>query len=115
MPVKIAHECGLSIGGMEPSATFATQFDADLVRQYDVAGPRYTSYPTAPQFHPDFGELQFREHARASNASARDLSLYVHLPYCASPCFYCGCLRLITRDRSKLDVYLQHLFGEIEL
>jgi oxygen-independent coproporphyrinogen-3 oxidase len=102
--------------GMKPAAIpFATQFDAELVRRYDIAGPRYTSYPTAPQFHAGFGETQFRERALASNASARDLSLYVHLPYCASPCFYCGCLRLITRDSRKLEVYLEYLQREIEL
>ena len=101
--------------GMQSHAAFATQFDAELIRRYDIAGPRYTSYPTAPQFHSGFGEAQFRERALASNATERELSLYLHLPYCASPCFYCGCLRLITRDRTKLDVYLQHLFREIEL
>src|SRR5215472_1524708 len=95
--------------------TIVPEFDAELIHRYDVAGPRYTSYPTAPQFHTGFGDLQFRERALASNASGRDLSVYLHLPYCASPCFYCGCLRLITRDRSKLDVYLARLFREIEL
>ncbi len=93
----------------------APTFDAELIRRYDIPGPRYTSYPTAPHFHSDFGETQFREQAAASNASGRDLSLYLHLPYCDSPCFYCGCLRLVTRDRRKIEHYLQYLLREIEM
>jgi oxygen-independent coproporphyrinogen-3 oxidase len=90
-------------------------FDADLIRRYDIAGPRYTSYPTAPQFHSRFGESNYRAQVQASNSSGRDLSLYLHLPYCASPCFYCGCLRLITRDRAKIESYLEYLLREMEL
>src|SRR3546814_1866832 len=73
---------------------------ADLLRRYDRPGPRYTSYPTAPQFAASFGEAQFREVARASNEDPipRRLSLYVHVPFCVSPCFYCGCNRIITRS-----------------
>jgi len=90
-------------------------FDADLIRRYDISGPRYTSYPTAPNFHSRFGENNYRSQALASNASGRDLSLYMHLPYCTSPCFYCGCLRLITRDRSKIESYLEYLLREMTL
>ena len=90
-------------------------FDADLIRRYDIAGPRYTSYPTAPHFHARFGEANYRAQALASNASERDLSLYLHLPYCTSPCYYCGCLRLITRNRSKIESYLEYLLREMAL
>ncbi|HEX2494214.1 MAG TPA: hypothetical protein VHK24_10600, partial [Steroidobacter sp.] len=78
-------------------------FDADLLRRYDRPGPRYTSYPTAPQFGADFDELALRECIRRSNAEPipRRLSLYLHIPYCFSPCFYCGCNRIITRDPAK--------------
>ena len=94
-----------------------TAYDTDLLRRYDVPGPRYTSYPTAPHFHADFGEREFREAAAASNGDPipRRLSLYVHVPFCASPCFYCGCTRVITRDRGKAEVYLERLFRELEL
>jgi oxygen-independent coproporphyrinogen-3 oxidase len=92
-------------------------FDADLVRRYDRPGPRYTSYPTAPQFGPQFTEERFRACARRSNAEPipRDLSLYVHIPFCFSPCFYCACTRIITRDRSRGGLYLERLMREIEM
>ena len=92
-------------------------FDAGLLRRYDRPGPRYTSYPTAPQFNADFGEAALREVARASNEGPipRPLSLYVHVPFCFSPCFYCGCNRIITRDLSRGRAYLERLEREIAL
>lgn len=91
-------------------------FDADLVRRYDRPGPRYTSYPTAPQFDSVFDEATLRDYIRRSNADPipRRLSLYVHIPYCFSPCFYCGCTRIITRDRTKGRTYLERLVRETE-
>ena len=92
-----------------------TVFDADLVRRYDRPGPRYTSYPTALEFHAGFGWAEYQAAARASNArEARPLSLYLHVPFCESPCFYCGCNKVITRDHGRAGVYLAHLFLEIE-
>src|SRR5688500_8976009 len=92
-------------------------FYAALLRRYDRPGPRNTSYPTAPQFHPAFGETQLREAAAASNGDPipRRLSLYVHIPFCTSPCFYCGCNRIITRDKSSAESYLVRLYREIAL
>lgn len=92
-------------------------FDADLLRRYDRPGPRYTSYPTAPQFSAEFGEAQLREAVQASNEEPipRRLSLYVHVPFCFSPCFYCGCNRIITRDKARGDAYLARLHREIAL
>nr|WP_083918859.1 oxygen-independent coproporphyrinogen III oxidase [Rudaea cellulosilytica] len=100
-----------------PMSSAIPQFDAELIARHDVAGPRYTSYPTAPQFHVGFDELAFRAVACASNEDPipRRLSLYVHVPFCASPCFYCGCTRVITRDHGKAEIYLDHLYREIEL
>jgi oxygen-independent coproporphyrinogen-3 oxidase len=91
-------------------------FDADLLRRYDQPGPRYTSYPTAPAFTPEFGAAQLREQARRTNDEPipRPLSLYLHIPYCFSPCFYCGCNRVITRDKGKAAPYLLRLEREIE-
>jgi oxygen-independent coproporphyrinogen-3 oxidase len=93
-----------------------TVFDADLVRRYDRPGPRYTSYPTAVQFHPGFGIACYEAAARASNRrGAQPLSLYVHVPFCENPCFYCGCNKVITRDHGKAGQYLVRLYREIEL
>ncbi len=91
-------------------------FDAELLRRYDTPGPRYTSYPTAPQFTDAFGEAQFRDHARRTNADPipRQLSIYLHIPYCFSPCFYCGCNRIITRDYGRSGPYLERLLREAE-
>ncbi len=93
------------------------EFDAKLLARYDVAGPRYTSYPTAPGFREDFGEHEYRAFARETNEDPipRPLSLYVHVPFCESPCFYCGCTRVITRDHASAARYLDHLEREIEL
>jgi oxygen-independent coproporphyrinogen-3 oxidase len=92
-------------------------FDADLLGRYDRPGPRYTSYPTAPQFGPDFGNAEFAEVATQSNSDPipRQLSLYVHVPFCFSPCFYCGCNRIITRDVSRSEPYLKRLLREVAL
>src|SRR5688572_25066602 len=89
----------------------APVFDAELLRRYDQPAPRYTSYPTAPQFHAGFGEAELRKAALESNGDPipRRLSLYVHVPFCTSPCFYCGCNRIITRDKSRSEGYLARL------
>ncbi len=89
--------------------------DPDLLRRYDRPGPRYTYYPTAPQFSTGFGEAALREAIRLSNEEPipRPLSLYVHVPFCMSPCFYCGCNRIITRDLARGETYLARLYREI--
>ena len=95
----------------------ACVFDAELLRRYDRPGPRYTSYPTAPQFSPSFDEAALRDVVRESNAepNPRPLSLYVHVPFCTSPCFYCGCNRVITRDRAQGSTYAARLHREIAM
>ena len=91
-------------------------FDAELIRRYDHNGPRYTSYPTSPQFHSRFDAAHYRVAASASNTEKNSpLSLYVHVPFCASPCFYCGCNKVITRDPVKAEQYLLRLMREIQL
>lgn len=92
------------------------KLDAELIRRYDGYGPRYTSYPTAVHFHPGFDEQSYRRAALLSNsARARPLSMYVHIPFCEHPCFYCGCNKIITRNRAHAEQYLQRLYREIEL
>jgi oxygen-independent coproporphyrinogen-3 oxidase len=91
-------------------------FDPGLLTQYDIAGPRYTSYPTAPHFQSNFGASDYRQHALTTNEDPvpKPLSIYVHVPFCQSPCFYCGCNREVTRDINKADVYLTYLTREIK-
>jgi oxygen-independent coproporphyrinogen-3 oxidase len=91
------------------------KFNAELIRRYDKSGPRYTSYPTAVQFSEDFTESRYREIARETNASGRPLSLYFHIPFCNTVCFYCGCNKVVTKDRARAGPYLQRLFHEIEM
>ena len=93
------------------------RFDEDLVRRYDRSGPRYTSYPTAVQFSDRFGVNEYKAAALASNQDPipRPLSLYVHIPFCSSPCFYCGCTKVITRNHEKAEAYLYRLHREIEM
>jgi oxygen-independent coproporphyrinogen-3 oxidase len=92
-------------------------FDADLIRRYDTAGPRYTSYPTAVQFHTGFGETHYRKLAQNSNEHpvAQPLSLYFHIPFCATVCYYCACNKIITKNRSRAIPYLEHLHQEIAM
>ncbi len=90
-------------------------FDLELIKRYDKSGPRYTSYPTAVQFHDGFGEEQYREYAQNNNASGNPLSLYFHIPFCDTVCFYCGCNKVATKDRSKAAPYLQRVFRELEM
>lgn len=92
-----------------------TLFDADLLRRYDRPGPRYTSYPTAPHFTAAFGMAELQRHIDLGNAAGTPLSLYVHVPFCLNPCFYCGCNRVITRDKARGENYLPHLLKEIDL
>jgi len=96
-------------------ATSSVLFDPQLLARYDRPGPRYTSYPTAPQFRADFGPTLLRKAAALTNGDPipRPLSLYVHVPFCTSPCFYCGCNRIITRDKARGGAYLTRLYREI--
>jgi len=92
-------------------------FDEALIRRYDGTGPRYTSYPTAVQFHEGFGEAEYRAAAARSGAEGKGapLSLYVHLPFCDTVCFYCACNKIITKNRKRAAPYLEALHREIEL
>lgn len=98
-------------------ANLSSLFDPELLRRYDTPGPRYTSYPTAPQFSPGFDESDLRAMAATSNGDPipRPLSLYLHIPFCTSPCFYCGCNRIITRDTARGAAYLTRLYREVAM
>lgn len=102
---------------MTAAPVVRTAFDAALIRRYDKAGPRYTSYPTAVQFHARFGEAEYRTAAArtAAEDAIRPLSLYVHLPFCDTVCFYCACNKIITRNRARAAPYLEAVQREIAL
>ncbi|WKE65454.1 oxygen-independent coproporphyrinogen III oxidase [Gallaecimonas kandeliae] len=86
-------------------------FDPELIRRYDMAAPRYTSYPTALSFTEQIRGDQWR--AAIASAPSRRLSLYVHIPFCHQLCYYCGCNKVVTRHSHKADNYLEHLAKEI--
>jgi len=92
-------------------------FDQLLIERYGGEGPRYTSYPTAVQFNQDFTGQHLLAAIDESNCLPipADLSVYVHVPFCSSPCFYCGCNRVITRDQAAGDRFLDALDREMAL
>jgi oxygen-independent coproporphyrinogen-3 oxidase len=87
----------------------------DLVRKYDLPGPRYTSYPTAVQFAEVDDPQPLIDDIRENNREPRPLSLYFHLPFCETLCWFCGCTTVIGGDHGRTPVYLDHLEKEIEL
>lgn len=93
----------------------ALNVNLDLVRKYNVAGPRYTSYPPATHFTDQVSFDAVTEKIRENNQTARDLSLYFHLPFCESLCWFCGCTTVISTDHSKAAGYIDYLRREMAL
>ncbi|HXZ09019.1 MAG TPA: oxygen-independent coproporphyrinogen III oxidase [Paraburkholderia sp.] len=92
-----------------------TLFRPDLLARYNANGPRYTSYPTALQFHEDFDSADYTRAAADPGASGADLSLYFHIPFCDTVCFYCGCNKVATKNRAHARPYLDRLKRELAL
>ena len=90
-------------------------FDTDLIVRYGGRGPRYTSYPTALQFTDSMTPDVYRGKATDSNASDVPLSLYVHIPFCHSLCYYCGCNKIVTRNQARVERYIEMLYREIDM
>ncbi|HGJ5860564.1 MAG TPA: oxygen-independent coproporphyrinogen III oxidase [Arsenophonus nasoniae] len=86
-------------------------WDLSLIQKYNYAGPRYTSYPTALEFNHNYSDSDFA--IAASRYPDRPLSLYVHIPFCHKLCYFCGCNKLVTRHKHKVDNYLLVLEKEI--
>ena len=86
-------------------------WDLALIRKYNYSGPRYTSYPTALEFNQQYSDSDFI--ASAHRYPQRPLSLYVHIPFCHKLCYFCGCNKLVTRQKHKADEYLAVLEKEI--
>lgn len=94
--------------------TTELEWDASLVSKYNLAGPRYTSYPTALEFSDDY---QLNDYLDCLNnvAPEKSLSLYIHIPFCQNICYYCACNKVVTKDRSKSEQYVDSLIKEIQL
>src|SRR5688500_2472350 len=95
----------------------ALDVDLDLIAKLDRTGPRYTSYPTADRFSDTFDARAYAAWAARRNRTGvlRPLSLYLHLPFCASLCYYCACNKTVTRDAAKANRYLGYITREIAL
>ncbi|WP_337807810.1 oxygen-independent coproporphyrinogen III oxidase [Parasutterella sp.] len=103
---------------METQGKLNVEFpDLELLQRFDVPGPRYTSYPTADRFTKEFGAEDFKKvlNARGTGENTADLSLYVHIPFCANVCFFCGCNKEVTKDHCRSKEYLEVLSKECEL
>jgi oxygen-independent coproporphyrinogen-3 oxidase len=98
------------------SAAVGVQLTPEILARYDRPGPRYTSYPTAVEFHPGVDDAEYVRRLAAANRHADDpWSVYVHLPFCEERCAYCGCNVVITKHREVADKYLDYLDREIDL
>lgn len=96
---------------------YAVEFNDELIQRYNKNGPRYTSYPTAASFTDQITSKNFVDHAIKSNELLvpNDLSLYVHIPFCDTLCFYCGCNKIATKNRCRATVYLDYIEKEAKL
>jgi len=90
-------------------------FDFDLIKKYDNPTPRYTSYPPANELRKDFTELDYRQAIQASNYRHTPLSLYFHLPFCQTACYFCGCNVVVSNNKRIAENYLDFLAKEIEM
>jgi oxygen-independent coproporphyrinogen-3 oxidase len=101
----------------QPLAQSTVDFDAELIARLSTSGPRYTSYPTADRFSDSFGYRDYL-HAvadRRTRGNARPLSLYLHIPFCDTVCYYCACNKIVTKNREKAATYLAYLKREVEM
>lgn len=89
-------------------------FNLELIHKYDKAGPRYTSYPTAPMFHEGIGADVYAETLRNAANEDAPLSLYIHIPFCNTVCYYCGCNKIVTKQYDRAAPYLELLLKEID-
>jgi oxygen-independent coproporphyrinogen-3 oxidase len=99
---------------MNHTPTQQLEVDLELVRKYNVAGPRYTSYPPATHFTESVNANTIENCIRTNNESTRDISLYYHLPFCYSLCWFCGCTTVITGNQNASDLYVKRLHQEME-
>ena len=93
------------------------EFDRELIASLPASGPRYTSYPTADRFHSGFTQNEYIQALKEQCKKSADqpLSLYIHIPFCNTICYYCGCNKIITKDKSRADAYIGYLEKELDL
>ncbi len=91
------------------------EWDDSIIQRYDLAGPRYTSYPTAPQFQESFSQSSLFRAILRSNLAGRPLSLYFHIPFCETLCYYCGCNKVVTTNKDRSLPYIQRMIQELSL
>lgn len=92
----------------------STKVPIELLRKYDRPGPRYTSYPTVPVWTDQIGVSDYRQAlSNASKESDTPLAIYCHIPFCRKRCYYCGCNTVVTRQRSRIDAYVETLTNEV--
>lgn len=98
----------------EPSGLVVSE---ELIRRFNRSGPRYTSYPTADRFMDEFSAERYITslQSRDKTLGGRSLSLYFHLPFCESLCYFCACNKIITQDHSRSAQYVEYLIKEIEM
>jgi len=107
---------GSNNGSPRSSGTGAASlFNLDLIRKYDQAGPRYTSYPTAPMFHEGIDGEVYAETLKKAGKESAPLSIYIHIPFCNTVCYYCGCNKIATKQYERAEPYLQLLLKEIDM
>ncbi len=108
---NVAQVATASVSGITPSITPA------MLQKYDVSGPRYTSYPTADRFVEAFAEDEYKQalDQRRVGGMALPLSIYVHIPFCESLCFYCACNKIVTKHHERSAEYLRYLSHEVDL
>jgi len=112
------HHAGMATPHAAPHGSAAgVSFDPALIRKYDGFGPRYTSYPTADRFTEAFTAGQYVDAllARISSGPTRPLSLYVHLPFCDTICYYCACNKVVTKDHGRSAKYIRYLAREVAI
>ena len=90
-------------------------FNPELLKKFDINGPRYTSYPSADRFHGGFGETDYLAALKRVGLSNAPVSLYFHIPFCANICYYCGCNKIITKDHTRSAKYIDYLAKEMEM
>ncbi len=89
-------------------------FDVDLINKYNRSGPRYTSYPTANNFS-ELSIQDYQQQSILSNQRKTSISLYCHIPFCNTVCYYCGCNKFVTKDKSMAEPYIEALFKEVDM